>query len=424
MARVYVEAFGCSANMADAEIVSGLLREAGHIHVAAPEEADINIILTCIVKTPTEIKMVKRLRDLAALRKHLIVAGCMPKAEKQLVEEVAQKASLMGPDDLLKVAEVVKATLGGDRVEFLDGSPPDRTCLPRVRRNPIVHIAPIASGCLGDCSYCIVKRARGRLHSFPADEIVEDVRKAISQGCREVWLTAEDTAAYRWQGVRLPQLLDDLSSLEGRFYIRVGMMTANHVDPILSELIEAYRSEKVFKFLHVPVQSGNNEVLRSMRRRYTVEDFRSLVATFRGAFPDMSLSTDVICGFPGETEVQFMDSMRLAEEVQPDVLNISRFWPRPGTMAAQMDGQLHGRETKKRSRMLTRLWRQLSLERGLRWMGWKGEILIDEVGHGGSFVGRNYAYKPVVLRAAARPGDFVKVEVTESRVGYLLAQST
>jgi len=424
LARVYVEAFGCSANMADAEIVSGLLREAGHIHVAAPEEADINIILTCIVKTPTEIKMVKRLRDLAALRKHLIVAGCMPKAEKQLVEEVAQKASLMGPDDLLKVAEVVEATLGGDRVELLDGSPPDRTCLPRVRRNPIVHIAPIASGCLGDCSYCIVKRARGRLHSFPANQILEDVRKAISQGCREIWLTAEDTAAYRWQGVRLPQLLDDLSSLEGRFYIRVGMMTANHVDPILSELIEAYRSEKVFKFLHVPVQSGNNEVLRSMRRRYTVEDFRSLVATFRGAFPDMSLSTDVICGFPGETEVQFMDSMRLAEEVQPDVLNISRFWPRPGTMAAQMDGQLHGRETKKRSRMLTRLWRQLSLERGLRWMGWKGEILIDEVGHGGSFVGRNYAYKPVVLRAAARPGDFVKVEVTESRVGYLLAQST
>lgn len=424
MARVYIEAFGCSANMADSEIASGLLREAGNIHVASPEEADINIILTCIVKTPTEIKMVKRIRDLAALSKPLIVAGCMPKAEKQLVGEVAQKASLMGPDDLLKVAEVVEATLVGDRVELLDGSPPDRTCLPRVRRNPIVHIAPIASGCLGDCSYCIVKRARGRLHSFPADEIVEDTRKAISQGCREVWLTAEDTAAYRWQGVRLPQLLDDLSSLEGRFYIRVGMMTANHVDPILSELMEAYRSEKVFKFLHVPVQSGNNEVLRSMRRRYTVEDFRSLVATFRGAFPDMSLSTDVICGFPGETEAQFMDSMRLAEEVQPDVLNISRFWPRPGTMAAQMDGQLHGRETKKRSRMLTRLWRQLSLERGLRWMGWKGVILIDEVGNGGSFVGRNYAYKPVVLRAATKPGDFVNVEVTESRGGYLLAQPT
>ena len=423
MARIYVEAFGCSANKADSEIASGLLREAGHTHVASPEEADANIVLTCIVKTPTEIKMVKRLRDLAALRKPLIVAGCMPKAEKQLVKEVAPSASLMGPDDLLNMAEVVEATLRGDRVECLDGSPPDRTCLPRMRDNPIIHIAPIASGCLGDCSYCIVKHARGRLHSFPADEIIADTRDAISQGCREIWLTAEDTAAYRWRGVRLPQLLEDLCSLEGRFYIRVGMMTTNHADPILNELMEAYRSEKVFKFLHVPVQSGNDEILRSMRRRYTVDDFHSLVATFRGAYPDLSLSTDIICGFPGETEAQFRDSIRLLGEVQPDVLNISRFWPRPGTQAAQMDGQLHGRETKKRSRMLTHLWRQLSLERGLRWMGWKGEILIDEPGRGGSFVGRNYAYKPVVLRAAAELGGFVKVEVTEARFGYLLART-
>jgi len=423
LAKVYVEVFGCSANMADSEIASGLLRKAGHTPVASPEEADANVILTCIVKTPTEIKMVKRLRELAALRRSLVVAGCMPKAEKRLVEEVAPRASLMGPDDLLKVVEVLEATLEGNRVEMLHGSPPDRTCLPRMRRNPVVHIAPIASGCLGDCSYCIVKRARGRLHSFPADEIIEEARQAISQGCREIWLTAEDTAAYRWRGVRLPQLLDDLSGLEGRFYIRVGMMTTNHAETILEELIEAYRSEKVFKFLHVPVQSGNDDVLRRMQRRYTVDDFQSLVSRFREALPDLSLSTDIICGFPGETEAQFRESMRLVEEVQPDVLNISRFWPRPGTEAAQMEGQLHGRETKKRSRMLTRLWRRLSLERGLRWVGWKGEILIDELGREGSLIGRNYAYKPVVLQSDARLGDFVKVMVTEARVGYLLART-
>ena len=423
MARVYVEVFGCSANMADSEIASGLLREAGHTHVASPEEADANVILTCIVKTPTEIKMVKRLRELAALRRPLIVAGCMPKAEKQLVEEVAPRASLMGPDDLLKVVEVVEATLEGGRVEVLDGSPPDRTYLPRMRRSPVVHIAPIASGCLGDCSYCIVKRARGRLRSFPADEIIEDAKKAISHGCMEIWLTAEDTAAYRWQGVRLPQLLEGLSGLEGRFYIRVGMMTTNHAETILDELMEAYRSEKVFKFLHVPVQSGSDDVLRRMQRRYTVDDFRSLVTQFREAFPDLSLSTDIICGFPGETEAQFRGSMRLVEEVQPDVLNISRFWPRPGTEAAQMEGQLHGRETKNRSRMLTRLWKQLSLERGCRWVGWNGEILIDEFGREGSLIGRNYAYKPVVLQETANLGDFVKVTITEARVGYLLART-
>jgi len=291
-----------------------------------------------------------------------------------------------------------------------------------MRRNPVVHIAPIASGCLGDCSYCIVKLARGRLHSFPVDEIVGDARRAISEGCREIWLTGEDTAAYRWQGVRLPQLLEELSGLEGRFLIRVGMMTTNQAETILDELMDAYRSEKVFKFLHVPVQSGNDDILRRMRRRYAVDEFRSLVAQFREAFPDLSLSTDIICGFPGETEAQFRESMSLVEEVQPDVLNISRFWPRPGTDAAQMEGQLHGRETKRRSRMLTRLWRRLSLERSQRWLGWEGSVLVDELGREGSLIGRNYAYKPIVLRAVTGLGDFVKVRVTEARAGYLLAQ--
>jgi len=422
VAKVYVEVYGCSANVADSEIASGLLGEAGHTPVASPEEADAHIVLTCIVKTPTELKMVKRLKKLAALGRPLVVAGCMPKAERWLVEEVAPMASLMGPDDLLRIEEVVEATLDGRRVEMLHGSPQNRTCLPRMRRNPVVHIAPIASGCLGDCSYCIVKLARGRLHSFPVDEIVGDARRAISEGCREIWLTGEDTAAYRWQGVRLPQLLEELSGLEGRFLIRVGMMTTNQAETILDELMDAYRSEKVFKFLHVPVQSGNDDILRRMRRRYAVDEFRSLVAQFREAFPDLSLSTDIICGFPGETEAQFRESMSLVEEVQPDVLNISRFWPRPGTDAAQMEGQLHGRETKRRSRMLTRLWRRLSLERSQRWLGWEGSVLVDELGREGSLIGRNYAYKPIVLRAVTGLGDFVKVRVTEARAGYLLAQ--
>jgi len=308
-------------------------------------------------------------------------------------------------------------------MEALQDGPPDRTCLPRLRRNPVIHVAPISSGCLGNCSYCIVKRARGHLRSFPADEIIEDVRQAIDEGCREIWVTAEDTAAYRWRGVGLPRLLEEINGLDGRFYVRVGMMTPNHAKGILEDLMDAYRLEKVFKFLHVPVQSGNDDVLRRMRRRYTVDDFLEIVTRFREAVPDLSLSTDIICGFPGETEDQFRDSLRLVEEVRPDVLNISRFWPRPGTEAAEMAGQLHGRETKRRSRMLTRLWRRLSLEQSLRWVGWKGDVLIDELGREGSLVGRNYAYKPIVLPAAARVGDFVKVEVTEAKGGYLLAQA-
>jgi threonylcarbamoyladenosine tRNA methylthiotransferase CDKAL1 len=419
MARIHVEVYGCSANQADSEMVQGLLGEAGHTLVGEPESADASIVLTCTVKTPTERKIVKRIRRLSELGGPLVVAGCMPEAQRGLVEETAPGASMVGPDNLLEIVDVVEVAIEGGRVEALHGGALDRTCLPRIRRNPVVHIAPVASGCLGDCSYCIVRRARGSLSSFPAERIVEDARQALREGCREIWVTAEDTAAYRDGEIRLPKLLEELASLEGRFFIRVGMMNPNNALPILNDLIEAFGSEKVFKFLHVPVQSGNNEVLERMRRRYSVEDFRGLVRRIREAFPMLTLSTDVICGFPGETEEQFRDSLRLIEEVKPEVLNISRFWPRPGTDAEAMDGQLHGRVTKDRSRRLSALWRRQSLEGSQRWKGWEGEILIDEMGRGGSMVGRNLAYKPVVIEDEVGLGEIVGVQVTEAHGGYL-----
>ena len=422
LARIFIEVYGCSANMADWEMAAGLLREAGHSIVPGPEGADASVVLTCTVKTPTENKVVKRIRELSEGEGALVVAGCMPKAQRGLVAEVAPGASMMGPDGLLRIVDVVESTLAGVRVEALDEGPIDRSCLPRVRRNPIIHIAPISSGCLGNCSYCIVKLARGRLHSFPSEMIVEDARRAIEGGCREIWVTAEDTASYRDGDIRLPGLLDSITRLEGRFYVRVGMMTPNQAEPILDDLIEAYRSDKVFKFLHVPVQSGNDDVLRRMNRRYTVADFRGLVAKFREAIPDLSISTDIICGFPGETERQFADSVRLVEEICPDTLNISRFWPRPGTEAAGLDGQLHGRETKKRSRELSSLWRNLLAERNRSWLGWEGEAVIDEEGRDETMVGRNLAYKPIVVKASMEPGEIVTVKITEAKSSYLLGE--
>lgn len=417
-----MEAYGCSMNMADYEIALGLLREAGHLIINSPERAEASVIFTCIVKTPTERRMLRRIRELGKRGKPIVVAGCMPEAERELIEKEAPKASLLGPNNLLGVVETVEASLRGER-KVLIGGEMKKTCLPRERKNPVIHIAPIASGCLGDCSYCIVKRARGWLRSYPAEEIVEDARKALEEGCREIWVTAEDTAAYRWRGLRLPDLLGWLSELEGKFYIRVGMMTPNQALEILDELIEAYRSPKVFKFLHLPVQSGSDEVLRRMRRRYTIEEFKHIISSFRRHHPDLTLSTDIICGFPGENEEEFQETLQLLEEVKPDVLNISRFWPRPRTEAAQREGQLHGRETKRRSRILTELWRRLSLESGRRWIGWRGEAIVDEHGRDGTLVARNHAYRPIVFKGPANLGDFIELEIIEERVGYLLGKN-
>jgi MiaB-like tRNA modifying enzyme len=423
LARVYVEAFGCSANLADSEMIQGLLRSAGHIIAVEPESAHASVILSCTVKTPTQRKIEKRIRELHLLERPLIVAGCMPKAQRDLVAELAPGASMMGPDNIREVVEVVEAALKGGALEALEGGNPDRTCLPRIRENPLIHIAPIASGCLGSCSYCIVKRARGNLTSFPVEALVDEARGALESGCKEIWVTAEDTAAYNWEDIGLPELLKRLSSFPGRYFIRVGMMTPNQALPILDDLVEAYRSERIFKFLHVPVQSGSDEVLRRMGRRYTVDDFRVLVGRFREEFPLLSVSTDIICGFPKETEDQFVESMRLVEETRPDVLNISRFWPRPGTEAAAMEGQHHGRVTKERSRHISGLWRDLSLEGNLRWVGWEGEVLVDEAGRSGGMVARNPSYKPVVLRDPVSMGFITRVRVVEAMRGYLVGET-
>jgi MiaB-like tRNA modifying enzyme len=423
LAKVYVEAYGCSANLADSEIIQGLLLKAGHTIIKNPNLADASVLISCTVKTPTQKKIEKRIRELKNQGYPLIVAGCMPKAQRDLVVEIAPNTSMIGPDNILEVVDVVEAAIEGKVIEALEGENPNKTILPRKRVNPIIHIAPIASGCLGNCSYCIVKQARGNLTSFPLEAILDDAMKALKSGCKEIWITAEDTSAYHWDEVGLPELLKSFSMLPGRFKIRVGMMTPNQALPLVDNLIEAYKSDKVFKFLHIPVQSGDDEILIRMERQYTVEDFRRLIQKFREKHPLISISTDIICGFPGETDEQFNASLSLIEETKPDVLNISRFWPRPGTRAASMNGQHHGRVTKQRSRRLASLWRDLSFEKNLQWINWEGEVLIDEEGKSGGTLARNFAYKPIVLKEKVTIGDYVNIRIIEARRGYLIGKT-
>ena len=411
MPRVHVKSYGCSANTADAEIAKGVLIADGHTLVSTPSEADINIIVTCVVKTPTEQKVSRELRELEASGKPLIVAGCMPKSMNNQVNQLVPSASMVGPDDIERMAEAVHHTLNGEKVVYIDGEPTDRTCLPRVRANRLVHIAPISTGCLGNCSYCIVKFARGNLYSFPADNIIKDITEAVADGCREVWVTAEDTALYDDGGIRLPELLNMVASVDGDFRVRVGMTTPNSLDEIMDDLIDALAHEKMYKFIHIPIQAGNDDILRAMRRKYTVKEFKGVADRLREAYPKMGISTDIICGFPGETEAQFQDSLDLITWLRPDVLNINRFWERPGTDAAKMPGRLHGRDTKERSRRMTKLWKELAVDVGNRWLGWEGEILLTEDGKNDTKVGRSYVYKTVAVKTDAPLGSFIRVKV-------------
>ena len=270
MPKVFAQAYGCPSNIADFEIALGLLKQAGFDVAESPEEADLHIIFTCVVKSPTESRMVNRIKQLVAAQKPLIVAGCMPKVEQRLIEKIAPEASMLGPDSVEAVVEVARAALEGKKVIFTKDLRKPKLCLPRVRKSERVCIIEISNGCLSSCSYCIVKFARGRLRSYPIEKIVDEVRTAVNNGCKEIWLTSQDNGCYGVDiGTSLPELLKAVCAVPGDYTIRVGMMNPTHVKPIVDELIEAYKNEKIQKFLHLPLQSGSNRVLKTMKRGYT-----------------------------------------------------------------------------------------------------------------------------------------------------------
>lgn len=422
--RVYVKSFGCPTNISDGEAISGCLSTAGYDVVENPEDADVLIYNTCAVKSPTENRMFHLLRE-APKDKRLVVAGCLPLISFERLKTEARFDALLGPAPAPRVAETIHRISQGETLVHLENDSKPELGLPRIRVHQVVGIIPINYGCLGNCSYCCVLFARGRLRSYEASEIVERVKLDLTLGAREIWLTSQDTAAYgRDIETDLSELLRQICKVEGEFRVRVGMMTPNLALERLDALIQAYKNGKIFKFLHLPVQSGDDKVLTLMNRFYSIEDFRRIVQRFRKEIPEITIATDVICGFPGERQEAFRQTMRLIEEVAPDVVNISRFFPRPGTPAQEMK-QLAFAEIKTRSKMMAELSKRISLARNKTWREWEGPVLIDEKGKGTSWIGRNFAYKPMVVKSGkSLLGKFVTVRVTRVFPTYLMAEMT
>lgn len=354
MPKACIDTYGCAANQADSELLAGILKQAGFEITDSLANADLAIINSCIVKTPTENRITRRIQELASAGKPLIVAGCMAKTSQRKIERIAPKASIVGPDSLTHVAEAAKAALEGRKTIFVNDDRKDKPGLPRVRTEKEIGIVPIAIGCLGECSYCATKLARGRLKSYPVDCIVAEAKRLVADGCKEVWLTSEDNSCYGLDiKTNLAELIEAVSNVAGDFKIRVGMMNPTYIkdEKQLHDLIEAYKDEKVQKFLHLPVQSGSDKILKLMKRGYTVADFVKIVERFRKEIPDLYLSTDVIVGFPGETDEDFQATIELMKKVKPGKVNISKFGARSSTEAAKMK-QLPTEKINERSRKL------------------------------------------------------------------------
>ncbi len=392
--RVYIETYGCRFNFGDTANLVEVLRQYGSTFVASPDDADAVVVNTCTVVGPTERRMLRRL--IALREKPLFVTGCMPLVQREAILAVCSPVIIL-PDEIREAYRSVLTVTPGS-----------------------VGIVQIAQGCLGRCTYCITRMARGTLASFPEDEIREKIQAFTKTGTYEVQLTAQDVSAWgRDTGQSLPDLLYGLCDLQGNYCIRVGMMNPATVRGILDELVNAFDSDRLFRFVHLPVQSGSDRILEQMGRDYTVREFEEIVSAFRRRYPGITIATDVIVGFPGETDDDFSRSLALIGRIKPAKVNVTRYSSRPFT-GPFAEKDFPDAVKKDRSRLLSAFAEEQysTLNRPL--LGTTVSCVVTEKLRPGSVMARTASYQGVAVREDLPVGTPVKVYLKKDRKYFFI----
>eukprot|EP00842_Homolaphlyctis_polyrhiza_P001049 jgi/Hompol1/1945/HPOL_002800-RA len=440
--RVFVKTWGCGHNNSDGEYMAGQLAAAGFdvaLDQAQAQHAQLWLLNSCTVKGPSEQTFTNDVAHALALGKRVVVAGCVPQANPR--DGIWSKLSIIGVQQIDRVVDVVQETLLGNTVQLLrdhaplpsssstssststlslskrkpGGAPLD---LPKIRRNPYIEIIPINTGCLNSCTYCKTKHARGELGSYSPSEIIDRVVSVLDEGVKEIWLTSEDTGAYgRDIGVSIVSLLDGIiSAMETHSnkdaMLRVGMTNPPYILEHLDGIARILAHPRVFAFLHVPVQSGSTSVLNDMRRLYTREDFETVVDVLKAKVPGVTIATDIICGFPTESDQDFDQTMALLEKYRLSVVHISQFYPRPGTPAARMK-RIATNVVKARSRRATAFFE--SYRSYDHFINTVHRILVTEQSADGKhYVGHNKFYHQILVAQDPRlMGRSFRVKIVE-----------
>ena len=417
-ATVYVKTWGCAHNSSDGEYMAGQLAEQGYTLTERKEAADVWILNSCTVKNPAEDHFRNEVERGLGNGKKVVVAGCVPQGKPDA--EYIRGLSVIGVQQIDRVVEVVEETLKGNQVRLFGqkkvqtsedgddssggklirkggGAP---LSMPKVRKNPLVEIIAVNTGCLNQCTYCKTKHARGELGSYPIEDIVARAKQSFEEGVVEIWLTSEDTGAYgRDIGVTLPDLLWKLVEvIPDGCRLRLGMTNPPYILDHLDEIAKILDHPKVYKFLHVPVQSGSDSVLHGMKREYDSDDFCRVVNILRQKVTGgLTIATDIICGFPTETDQDFQETLALCKKYKFPSLFINQFYPRPGTPAAKMKRVATNKEVKQRTKLLTEFF--YSYEPYKQNLGnVYDEVLVTDISHDQKhYVGHNEYYEQILL---------------------------
>jgi len=430
--KVHVSTFGCSANQASAEVMMATIRSLGH-ELVSEKNADVVVLNTCTVKYSTEQKILHKIRELGEKGREVIVAGCMPEVQLEDIIHNNPDAHILGVNSISRIGDVLNSIaepqlsshhISRQALHVFSSEPQGFINVPRFRFNSNIHICQLSQGCNNACSYCIVRFVRGPLKSFDPDSIVDDIRQGVAEGCREIWLTSQDNAQYGTDiGYLLPQLLKRICDIPGDFKVRVGMMNPFSVLPILDELLNAFDHDKIYKLAHLPIQSASNDVLKRMNRFHSIEEANHIINCFRDRFDDLTLFTDIIVGFPGEQDADFMKTVEWVREYRPEKVNISRYTPRPHTKALEYRN-IDSRIVAQRSNELHTVCEEVKIAVRKSMMGWKGRVFISKEAKVKGLMARTASYKPVVIpESSAIPGSYCEVEIFDATPGYFLGRN-
>ncbi|MHA1670497.1 MAG: tRNA (N(6)-L-threonylcarbamoyladenosine(37)-C(2))-methylthiotransferase [Promethearchaeota archaeon] len=429
----YIETYGCASNKADSQIISTILKKNNYIPTSF-SEAQFIIINTCAVKQQTENKIKNRLKELqftykGIKDKKIIIAGCLPHVGDNYFEVIEQLvpnySAILDLDNFEEIPYIFEQIKTGKRNLYIPSkkSIDKSEYLINYPEGKLTGIVPISEGCLGACTYCCVKNARGRLNCYDPESIVKNVAYQLKHGLKQIYLTSQDCSTYNYGGTTLIDLIRSITNLDFQFFLRIGMLNPSFLIDNFDQLLSFYQLDNIYQFLHIPIQSGSNQVLRKMNRSYQIEDIKDKLGTLRKKFPFLTISTDIICGFPDETEEDFQKTIELINWLKPEILNISKYTPRPGTKASKMK-QIDSKIIKERSMHLSGAFRDSLVTINESWQRWKGSILVLHEGTTQNQVfGRNFAYKNVFIDDfRGSLGSFVNVEIIKVKGFNLFAE--
>jgi MiaB-like tRNA modifying enzyme len=430
---VYIETYGCSANQNNSEILAGTLKQAGYEITNNEKIAEIIILNTCVVKSKTESKIKRRIQDLNKQKEKLIIiAGCMPETDAKQIKQLNENVLLLGTHHFSEIPKLIRKYKENkfdwnEQNDFLSYKNEQKILLPKISNNKLISITQISEGCLGQCTFCKSRIAKGKLFSYDIENILKSIENDLKSGAKEVWITSQDNANYgidkEDKKQKLPELLEKILALKYNFKLRLGMMDPNNVYTILDSLIRIYHNPKIYKFIHIPIQSASDKILKDMNRFYKIGDAELIINKFRKQFPDIVIATDIIVGYPTETNEDHKKNLDFIKKFRPDVFNLSKMSIHKGTESSKFK-PINPLAMSKRASELMEAHKQTALENKKKFLGKSINVFVNKKLGKGLYESRDENYNIILINSDDKSvlGKNIKIKIKQVAVHHMLGE--